>query len=302
MYWMIFSVLIITLLILDLGFFNKKDEVISLKNSILLSLFYLTIALLFGVYVYYSIGSNEASEYFTGFILEKTMSLDNIFVISIIFNFFKIPAKYQHRVLFWGILGVIILRAVMILAGATIIANFQWVLFIFSAFLIFTGIKTLSISDHNSFDINDLFIYKFIKRKFSITKKLYGNKFFIIRNNKLFATPLFAALVTIEFMDVIFAIDSIPAIFAITQNTFIVYTSNIFAILGLRALFFCLADIVKRFHYLKYSLAIILIFIGIKIFITHFIIIPPYMVLSITILIILAGIIASLFFNKKLPK
>ena len=292
--WTIFGTIIITLLILDLGVFNKKDHVISLKQSLVFSLFYIGIACAFGIYVYFELGAESSREYFTGYLLEKAMSLDNIFVISIIFSFFNIPLKYQHRVLFWGILGVIVLRAIMITAGASLLANFEWVLFIFAAILIVTGIKTFYMVEHSAIEIKDMYIYKLLKKKLNIHPKLVGNKFIIIKNRKLFVTPLFMALITVETMDVVFAIDSIPAIFAVTQDTYIVYTSNIFAILGLRALFFLLADIVERFKYIKYSLALILILIGIKIFVAHFIDIPNYIPLTVTIALLVLGILVSL--------
>lgn len=297
--WGIFGAIIVSLLILDLGVFNKKDRVISLRDSLLMSIFYILIACCFGIYVFYELGMQSGKEYFTGFILEKAMSLDNIFVISIIFTFFKIPPQFQHRVLFWGILGVIILRAIMIGVGASLVANFEWVLFIFAAILIYTGIKTFYISKEKPIDVKDMFIYKFLSKRMNITHELSGNRFFITKNRILYATPLFMALVTIEAMDLIFAIDSIPAIFAITQNTYIVYTSNIFAILGLRALFFLLADIVRRFRYIKYSLAIILILIGLKIFVAHFMHIPTYIPLVLTIGLLLIGGFASVLVKER---
>jgi len=254
------------------------------------------------MYIHYAIGASPAHDYFTGFLLEKAMSLDNIFVISIIFSFFKIPLKYQHRVLFWGILGVIILRAIMISAGAVLLAKFSWLLFIFGAILIVTGIKTLYLANNHSFDINDMYVYKLLKKKLNIYPELVGNKFIVVENSKIFATPLLMALITIEFMDLVFAIDSIPAIFAITQNTFIVYTSNIFAILGLRALFFCLADIVERFKYIKYSLALILILIGVKIFAGHFIDIPKYIPLVVTFVLLVLGVLVSLVMKNRESK
>ena len=301
-YWAIFGIIVITLLILDLGVFNKRDTVMSLGQSLSLSLFYITIACCFGGYIHYALGAAPAHDYFTGFLLEKAMSLDNIFVISMIFSFFKIPIKYQHRVLFWGILGVIILRAIMISAGAVLLAKFSWLLFIFGAILIITGIKTLYLVNAHSFDINNVYVYKFLKKKLNIYPELVGNKFIVVENSKVFATPLLMALITIEFMDLVFAIDSIPAIFAITQNTFIVYTSNIFAILGLRALFFCLADIVERFKYIKYSLALILILIGVKIFATHFIDIPKYIPLVVTFVLLVLGILVSLVMKNRETK
>ena len=299
LYWAVFGTIVITLLILDLGVLNKRDHVMTLGQSLSLSLFYITIACCFGMYIHYAIGASPAHDYFTGFLLEKAMSLDNIFVISIIFSFFKIPLKYQHRVLFWGILGVIILRAIMISAGGVLLAKFSWLLFIFGAILIVTGIKTLYLANNHSFDINDMYVYKLLKKKLNIYPELVGNKFIVVENSKVFATPLLMALITIEFMDLVFAIDSIPAIFAITQNTFIVYTSNIFAILGLRALFFCLADIVERFKYIKYSLALILILIGVKIFAGHFIDIPKYLPLVVTFVLLVLGVLVSLVMKNR---
>jgi len=254
--WGVFISVIIALLIIDLGILNKKDEVISFKKSIYVSLFYIIISCIFGLFILYEFGPDRASEYYTGFLLEKTMALDNIFVMSMIFTFFKIPIKYQHRVLFWGILGVIVLRAIMIYLGAKLLQEFAWILFVFAIFLIITGFKTFYMIDKPAKNIKDMFIYRWLSGHLNIHPELVGNKFTIRKDGKLFFTPLFMALITIEFMDLIFAIDSIPAIFAITQNTFIVYSSNIFAILGLRALFFCLVDIVERFKYIKHSLAI----------------------------------------------
>jgi tellurite resistance protein TerC len=293
--WAIFGTIIVILLVLDLGVFNKKDHVISVRESIYISIFYITIACFFGIYVYYSLGSQSANEYFTGYLLEKSMSLDNIFVISIIFSFFHIPPKYQHRVLFWGILGVIILRAIMISLGALLLAKFSWILFVFAGILIVTGVKIFLITDHEKPDINNMYIYRLLKSKLNIYPRLVGNKFFVKESGKVFVTPLFMALITVETMDVVFAIDSIPAIFAVTQDSYIVYTCNIFAILGLRALFFLLADTVERFKYIKYSLALILIFIGIKIFVSHFIKIPTYIPLIITIALLGFGILFSLY-------
>ncbi len=299
MNWIIFGSVIVTLIVLDLGLLNKRDHVMSLGQSLSLSLFYITIACTFGIYIYYEMGADSARDYFTGFLLEKAMSLDNIFVISMIFSFFKIPPKFQHRVLFWGILGVVILRALMISAGASILAHFDWVLFIFAGVLIFTGIKTFYAVGQEHVEIEDMHIYKLLKNKLNIYPKLKGNHFIVIEKSKIFVTPLFMALITVEIMDVVFAIDSIPAIFAVTQDTYIVYTSNIFAILGLRALFFCLADIVERFKYIKYSLALILILIGIKIFVAHFIKIPAYVPLVVTFALLLLGVLVSIIANRE---
>lgn len=297
--WAIFASIILTLLVLDLGLFHKKDTAISFKRSLALSSFYILIACFFGIYIYYSLGTTKANEYFAGFLLEKAMSLDNIFVISIIFSFFKIPAKYQHRVLFWGILGVIILRGLMIWLGVSLLSAFSWILFIFAAMLIFTGAKILTVGETNQINIEDMYIYKILKNNFNIHPKIDSNKFLIFKNGKIFITPLFMALITVETMDIVFAIDSIPAIFAITQDTYVIYTSNIFAILGLRAMFFLLANTVERFKYIKYSLAIILMLIGAKIFASHFINIPHYATIVATIGLLLAGILASVFKGTK---
>ena len=293
MSWIIFYTVIAALLILDLGIIHKKNTIMSFKESVLFSLFYLVIACLFGIYVYYNTGVDHAREYYTCFLIEKAMSLDNIFVISIMFQFFKIPGQYQHRVLFFGIIGVIIFRAVMIYGGIILINKFAWLLYIFAVILIATGIKTFYVS-HKTFDIQNSYIYKSIIKNLNITPNLEGDKFVVKRNNKLYCTPLFISLVLIEAIDLVFAIDSIPAIFAITNDVYIIYTSNIFAILGLRALFFCLAEIVERFSYIKYSLALILIFISFKIFIHHYIAIPAYVAFTVTITLLLFGIIASI--------
>ncbi|MCX4080102.1 TerC/Alx family metal homeostasis membrane protein [Rickettsia rhipicephali] len=299
MSWIIFYTVIAALLILDLGIIHKKNTIMSFKESVLFSLFYLVIACLSGIYVYYNTGADHAREYYTCFLIEKTMSLDNIFVISIMFQFFKIPGQYQHRVLFFGIIGVIIFRAVMIYGGIILINKFAWLLYIFAVILIATGIKTFYVS-HKTFDIQNSYIYQSIIKNLNITPNLEGDKFVVKRNNKLYCTPLFISLVLIEAIDLVFAIDSIPAIFAITNDVYIIYTSNIFAILGLRALFFCLAEIVERFSYIKYSLALILIFIGFKIFIHHYIAIPAYVTLTITITLLLFGIIASIIRNNMI--
>lgn len=298
--WIAFAATIFALLIADLGLINKEDEVISYKKSIIISAFYFLVAILFGLFIWWTEGHEIAIEYYTGYLLEKTMSLDNIFMISLIFSYFNIPQKYQHRVLFWGILGVIVLRAMMIYIGAAILNKFAWMLFVIAIILIVTGVKALYIIDKPASNIKDMVIYKWLAGHLNLLPELSGNRFVIRKNQKLFFTPLFVSLVIIETTDLIFALDSIPAIFAITQNSFVVYTSNIFAILGLRALFFCLADIIKRFMYVKYSLAIILILIGLKIFVAHYIEISKLLTLGMTVGLILGGITISLVKNKKM--
>ena len=299
MSWIIFYTIIAALLILDLGIVHNKNTVMSLKESVLFSLFYFIIACLFGIYVYYNTGADHAREYYTCFFIEKAMSLDNIFIISIIFQFFRIRRKYQHRVLFFGIIGVIIFRAIMIYSGIILINKFAWLLYIFAVILIATGIKTFYVS-HKTYDIQDSYIYKSIIKNLNITPNLECGNFVVKLNNKLYFTHLFISLVLIETIDLVFAIDSIAAIFAITNDVYIMYTSNIFAILGLRALFFCLEEIIERFSYIKYSLALILIFIGFKIFIHHYIVIPAYVSLTVTITLLLFSIIASIIIRKNM--
>ncbi len=270
--WLAFAAVVLILLAFDLGVMNRKDHEIGVKESLIFSAFYITIGLLFGGFVWFEMGQGKAFEYFTGFIVEKTLSIDNVFVIAMIFSFFHVPRLYQHRVLFWGILGAVVLRGLMIGVGAALIQEFEWILTIFALFLIFTGLKMLFAAEKPA-DIGDNALLRFMKTNFRVTDGLRGHDFFAIEPSRkhgrkvVWLTPLFLALVMIEFADVIFAVDSVPAIFIITKDPFIVYTSNIFAILGLRALYFVLAAIVQRFHYLKYALALVLIFIGSKTFI-----------------------------------
>lgn len=270
--WAVFGAIVLILLVLDLGVFNRKDHEMSMKESLFFSAFYISIGLLFSLFVYREMGQAATFEYLTGFIVEKTLSIDNVFVIAMLFSFFHVPRIYQHRVLFWGILGAIILRGVMIALGATLISEFEWVLHVFALFLIATGVKMLFAGEEKK-DIGKNPLLLFMQKHFRVTDKFYGHDFFVrLPSEKkgkkvIFLTPLFLALVMIEFADVLFAVDSVPAIFIITKDPFIVYTSNIFAILGLRALYFVLAAMINRFHYLKYALSIVLIFIGSKTFI-----------------------------------
>lgn len=299
--WASFLSLISFLLALDLGIWHKTQKAITITESFKMSVLYIALALLFGLWIHYNLGHESAVLYLTAFLVEKSLALDNIFVISMIFSFFAIPLKYQHRVLFYGIFGVIIMRTIMILIGAKLIQEFDWLLYIFSAFLIITGIKML-VFMHKKLDIENNFFFRFLTKHLNITKELHDEKFFLITKNDngksiLWVTPLFIALVMIEIIDLIFAIDSIPAVFAITTDAYIVYTSNIFAILGLRALYFALSAIIAKFAYIKHALALILIFIGSKIFMMQIFALHISAVtsLSITILLLASGIIMSLF-------
>lgn len=303
--WLLFIGIVITLLVLDLGVLHKDNHVISAKESLWMSTGYIAIALLFGSWIWWEMGPDSGMNYMTGFFVEKTLALDNIFVISLIFAYFAIPQIYQHRVLFWGILGVIVLRGIMIGLGTTLVSQFSWVLYIFGAFLVLTGIKMLFASAHEK-DMGDNKLIKFLRSHMRVTDEVHGQKFFVKqvdpKTGKLarFATPLFLALLMVEFVDIIFAVDSVPAIFAITTDPYIVYTSNIFAILGLRALYFALAAMMHRFVYLKYALSAVLIFIGGKIFWNQLVgKMDPALSLTITVAILASGIIFSLLKTHK---
>ncbi len=293
--WTIFGILVITLLYLDLFVFHRHAAEPKIGETLAACIFYIAMALIFGVFVIYERGQEIGMLYYTGFLVEKSLSLDNIFIMSVIFTSLGIERKYQHRVLFWGILGAIIMRGILIGLGEVMISNFHWVLYVFSAFLIYTGIKMSFHQEEENTDIRDSKLYTFISKYFHVTHEIRGEHFFVKENNHFFITPLFFALIIIEIMDVIFALDSIPAIFLITQDVFVVYTSNIFAILGLRALYFLLAAAVNSFTYLKPALSIILIFIGAKIFLPYVgLEVSPKASLVVTFVLISGGIILSL--------
>ena len=304
--WFVFFAIVVTLLAFDLGVLHKDDHEIGVQESLLLSSGYISVALMFGAWVWWYLGAQSGMEYMTGFLIEKSLSMDNVFVIALIFTYFAIPRQYQHRVLFWGILGVIFLRAIMIGLGATLVSEFSWVLYLFGAFLVVTGIKMWIIADHMP-DIANNPLLKFLRKRMRVTPNIEGNAFFVNKADPVtgktvrWATPLFLALCLIEFVDLVFAVDSVPAIFAITTDPFIVYTSNIFAILGLRALYFALAAMIHRFKYLKYALALVLVFIGSKIFLVGIIgKIPPVFSLSVTVALIAGGVMVSMWKTRKL--
>ena len=306
-FWLAFGLLVIVLTAFDLGFLHKEDKEMGIGESLKLSAFYISVALLFGVWVWLEKGADLGLKYYTGFFIEKALSIDNVFVISMIFTFFAIPPKFQYRALLWGIVAVIVLRGIMIAGGAALVSQAEWVLYIFAAFLIATGVKMLFASDHAP-DIAQNPVVRWISTHMRVTKELHGSHFIVQvpdeKTGKMVraATPLFLALVVINLADLVFAVDSVPAIFAITTDTFIVYTSNIMAILGLRALYFALAAMVHRFHYLKYALALVLVFIGSKILIADFLLggakFPPLVSLGVTIGLIAGGIVYSLYRTK----
>lgn len=299
--WLSFIGIVIVLLALDLGVLHRKEREIGVTESLLLSAVYISLGLAFGGWIWWYMGETAGMQYVTGFVIEKSLAMDNVFVIAMIFTYFAVPRLYQHRVLFWGILGVIVLRAIMIGVGATLVEQFSWVLYIFAAFLIFTGIKMWQTADA-VYDVAANPVLKWVRKRFNVTDNLHGEKFFVKVNGVRHMTPLFLALIMIEIVDLVFAVDSVPAIFAITTDPFIVYTSNIFAILGLRALYFALAAMVHRFHYLKYALAVLLVFIGSKIFIADafgLAKIPPPVSLAITFAILAVGIGWSLWKTRE---
>ena len=305
--WLAFIGIVIVLLVLDLGVLHRKQREIEVRESLILSAFYIALGLAFGGWVWWYMGETAGIQYITGFVIEKSLAMDNVFVIAMIFAYFAIPRQYQHRVLFWGILGVIVLRAVMIGMGAAIVEQFNWVLYIFAAFLIFTGIKMWILAD-KSYDPGSNLALRFLQKRMRISESLHGEKFFVRQPDpktgrlERYATPLFLALLMVEIVDIVFAVDSVPAIFAITTDPFIVYTSNIFAILGLRALYFALAAMVHRFHYLKYALAVLLVFIGSKIFVADALglaKIPPAASLGITFAILACGVGWSLWRTRE---
>ena len=301
--WLAFIAIVIALLVLDLGVLNRGNHEIGVRQSLRLSALYITLGVAFSGFVWWQMDGESAKNYLTAFVVEKTLAMDNVFVIALIFSYLAIPRAYQHRVLFWGILGVILLRGIMIGLGATLVAEYHWVLYIFAAFLVFTGIKMWMMAD-TPYDVGASPVLQWIRTRFRVTDRIDSERFWTRlpdpRTGQLawYMTPLFLALLMVEFVDLVFAVDSVPAIFAITTDPFIVYTSNIFAILGLRALYFALAAMVDRFHYLKYALAMLLVFIGSKIFVADALglaKIPPPMSLGITFAILAGGVGYSLW-------
>jgi tellurite resistance protein TerC len=301
--WGIFSAIVLILLVLDLGVLNRKNGAISLRRSLWLSAGYILVALVFAAWVNWQLGSDSAMAFLTGYAIEKTLALDNIFLISTVFTILAVPREYQHRVLFWGIVGVLILRAILIGMGAALVTSFHWVLYGFGAVLILTGIGML-IRREGPNQLPQTLL-RWLQRRLPVTAGFHGKKFFVRAPapgegpgapERLWATPLLLALVLIELLDLLFAVDSVPAVFAVTQDPFIVYTSNIFAVLGLRALYFSLADLTERFHYLRYALAAVLVFVGGKILATDVIgTMPAWASLSITVGLLAGGVLYSLY-------
>ncbi len=293
LWWIIFGVFIFAMLALDLGVFNRKVHVIKMKEAMLWTSFWITLACLFGAGVYYFYGHSKALEFFTAYLIEYSLSIDNLFVFLLIFRFFNVPSAYEHKALFWGILLALITRGVFIFAGVALINKFHWIMYLFGAFLIYTGIK-LALNKETEVHPEKNIAIKMLRYVIPVTKEFQEAKFFIIKNGKRFATPMLAVLLALETTDILFAVDSIPAVLAISTDPFIVYTSNVFAILGLRSLFFAIAGLMKLFHLLHYGLAAILSFVGVKMLIVDFFHVPIGISLIVISSILILSIVASI--------
>ncbi|MCX6557199.1 MAG: TerC family protein [Candidatus Aminicenantes bacterium] len=298
--WIVFNLFIFLLLALDLGVFQRKAHAVKLKEALLLSAFWIGISLIFNVFVYFWLGSKPALEFLTGYLIEKSLSVDNLFVFYLLFNYFKVPAANQHKVLFWGILGALVLRFLFIFAGVTLIHRFHWTIYLLGVFLIISGIKMAFQKDSEVHPERNP-VLRLSRRLIPVTKDYHRGQFFVRGAGRRLATPLFIVLLVVETTDIMFAVDSIPAILAITLDTFIVYASNVFAILGLRALYFALAGVIELFHYLHYGLSLILVFVGVKMLISDLYKIPTPIALGAVGLILTLSIVLSLLLPPK-PK
>jgi tellurite resistance protein TerC len=298
--WTSFSVFVLGMLALDLGVFHRKSHEVSVKEALTWTAIWIGIAMAFNLFVYYYFDKETALQFFTAYLVEKSLSIDNIFVIIMIFSYLSVPANYQHKVLFWGILGALVMRAIFIFAGIELIQNFHWLIYVFGGFLVVTGIRMIKSGD-KPMDLERNPLVQFVRKLFPITESFVGDRFFVRQDGKLWATPLFVVVILIEATDLIFAVDSIPAIISISENPFIVYTSNVFAILGLRSLYFALAGIERYFIYLKYGLAAILVFVGLKMSLADFIKIPVEISLIVILFLLVISMIASVVIksNKK---
>jgi tellurite resistance protein TerC len=299
LFWIVFNIFIFTMLALDLGVFNRKPHTPSFREAGTWSALWITLALLFNLGIYIWMGAERGTEFLTGYLIEYSLSVDNIFVFVLIFSAFAVPPQYQHRVLFWGVLGALVMRGVLIFAGAALIERFHWILYIFGAFLVFVGIRMFRGESEETIDLEHNPILKFVRRFIPVTNTYQGQLFFIYEQGQRMATPLFMVLILIEFTDLLFALDSIPAIFAVTREPFIVYTSNVFAIMGLRSLYFLLANVVRKFVHLRYGLAVVLTFVGFKLLTESFWHLPNWLSLLVIITAIGTSIYTSLRFGPK---
>jgi tellurite resistance protein TerC len=298
--WVVFNLFVVAMLALDLGVFHRKAHVIGIRESLIWSVIWVVVALLFNLGLYLVRGPEPGLQFLTGYLIERSLSIDNIFVFLLVFSYFQVPGTLQYRVLFYGIIGALIMRAVFIVAGVALIQTFSWIIYVFGAFLILTGIKMALEKDKKVHPEKNPLLRLF--RRFApVTEQYEGTRFFVRRNGKFIATPLFLVLLVIETTDVVFATDSIPAILAVTQDAFIVYSSNVFAILGLRALYFALAGIMEMFHHLHYGLSAVLVFVGAKMLLSHFYHMPIHIALGVIAAILIVSVIASIAFPKHKP-
>ncbi|MDX5348901.1 MAG: TerC family protein [Hymenobacteraceae bacterium] len=297
-FWVLFNGFVLLMLALDLFVFHRTAHVIRIKEALLWSVFWIALALGFNALIYYWKGQDAALEFLTAYLIEKSLSVDNLFVFILIFNYFSVPLQYQHKVLFWGIIGALVLRAIFILVGVVLISKVHFIIYILGAFLVYTGIK-MATAKQEQVDPSSNPVVKYISKYVPVTSTLVGGKFFVKRDRTFFATPLFIVLIMVETTDVVFAADSIPAILAISKDSFIVYTSNVFALLGLRALYFALAGIMQLFHYLHYGLSLILVFIGAKLLVSDFYHVDMKWALLVVGIILAGSVILSLIFPKK---
>jgi tellurite resistance protein TerC len=299
--WVAFNLLVLGMLALDLVVFHRKAHVVSLREAAVWSVVWICLALLFNLWLYIDSGRETALEFLTGYLIEKSLSVDNLFVFLAVFSYFAVDPRYQHKILFWGILGALVMRGIFIVVGAALLTSFHWMIYVFGGFLIFTGVKMLRSGDEQ-LDLDGNSLVRWLRGHFRFTKEYHGDRFFVRKDGLLWATPLFMVLCVVEFTDVIFAVDSIPAIFAVTSNPFIVYTSNVFAILGLRALYFLLAGVMEMFHYLKVGLSLVLVFVGIKMVGAEFYKIPIGVSLGVIGGILGSSILASMVRQYRIDK
>jgi tellurite resistance protein TerC len=299
--WIGFNLFVLAMLALDLGVFHRKAHEVSLREATIWSGVWISLALLFNVGLYFTWGAQPALEFFTGYLIEKSLSVDNIFVFVLVFSAFAVPPVYQHRVLFWGILGALVMRGILIGVGAALLKEFHWIIYVFGAFLIFTGIK-MALHRNEELHLENNPVLTLARRMIPVTNEYQGDKFFVRQAGRLLATPLFLVLLIVESTDLVFAVDSIPAIFAVTQDPFIVYTSNVFAILGLRSLYFLLAGVMDKFYYLKLGLSVVLTFVGVKMVIIDFYKVPTALSLAVIATIIGTSVVASLIRARRLEQ
>lgn len=296
--WIGFNVLVVGLLVLDLSVFHRKSHAVVLKEAVIWSLVWIGLALLFNASIYLFSGPDRALQFLTGYLIEKSLSVDNIFIFVLIFTSLSVPAAYQHRVLFWGVLGALVMRGLLIFAGAALLETFHWVFYVFGAFLLITGVR-MAVQKEKKIQPEKNLALRLVRRLVPVTENYEQERFFVRRAGKLMVTPLLLTLVVVEATDLVFAVDSIPAIFAVTRDPFIVYTSNVFAILGLRSLYFVFAGVVEKFYYLKIALAVILVFVGLKMLVADLVHLPAWLSLLVIVVVLAAALLASLLRARK---